>query len=53
MADSSIDFGNLGPAVGARFPDMRLPDQGGRMLDFHADLGERDALVVFHRSARW
>lgn len=49
----SIDFSAVGPAVGAPFPDVRLPDQHGRVVDLHTARGGRRALVVFYRSARW
>ena len=48
-----VDFTRIGPAVGSRFPDVRLPDQTGRMVDLHAERGDRRALVVVYRSARW
>ena len=48
-----VDFTRIGPAVGSRFPDVRLPDQTGRMVDLHAERGDRRALVVGYRSARW
>ena len=48
-----VDFSRIGPAVGARFPDVVLPDQHGRMIDLHAERAGRRALVVFHRSAAW
>ena len=43
----------IGPAVGTRFPEITLPGQDGHPVDLHADRGNRRALVVFHRSARW
>jgi len=49
----ALDFSAIGPSVGSRFPDIRLPDQNGRMVDLHAERGGRRALVVFYRSARW
>ena len=48
-----VDFQNLGPAIGNRFPDVILPGADGTMVDLHADRAGRPALVVFHRSARW
>jgi peroxiredoxin len=48
-----LDFGRIGPAVGSRFPDVRLPDQTGRVVDLHAQRRGRRALVVVYRSARW
>ncbi|HEX2173435.1 MAG TPA: hypothetical protein VHL09_13440 [Dehalococcoidia bacterium] len=48
-----IDFTRIGPAVGERFPDVRLPDQSGQEIDLHTARAGRRALVVFHRSAKW
>jgi peroxiredoxin len=48
-----LDFTRIGPAVGSRFPDVRLPDQTGRLVDLHAARGSRSALVVIYRSAKW
>ncbi len=48
-----IDFTAAGPALGERFPDVRLPDQTGTVVDLHAARGGRRALVVFYRSADW
>jgi hypothetical protein len=48
-----LDFESIGPPVGSRFPDLRLPDQSGRRVDLHAERSGRRALVVVYRSARW
>ncbi len=48
-----LDFDHIGPRVGTRFPDIRLPDQTGRVVDLHEERAGRRALVVFYRSARW
>ncbi len=48
-----IDFTAIGPRVGARFPDVRLPDHQGQTVDLHTARAGRRALVVFYRSARW
>lgn len=48
-----LDFDRIGPSVGSRFPDVRLPDQTGATVDLHAARGGRRALIVFHRSALW
>jgi len=48
-----IDFDTIGPAVGTRFPDVRLPDQRGQTVDLHAARAGRSALIVFYRSADW
>jgi peroxiredoxin len=49
----TLDFTRIGPRVGSRFPDIRLPDQTGTIIDLHSARGSRSALVVFYRSARW
>lgn len=49
----ALDFVTIGPRVGERFPDVRLPDQSGREVDLHAARGGRRAVVVFFRSAKW
>ncbi len=49
----TLDFGRIGPSLGSRFPDVRLPDQTGKIVDLHAVRANRPALVVFFRSARW
>jgi peroxiredoxin len=48
-----VDFGSIGPAIGTTFPDVRLPDQTGRVVDLHAERNGRRALIVVYRSARW
>jgi peroxiredoxin len=53
VTDFGIDFSKIGPAVGDRFPDVILPDQHGKLVDFHAARRNRRALIVFHRSAAW
>ena len=50
---SSRNYAGIGPAIGTRFPDVRLPDQGGRQIDLHQARAGRPAIVVFYRSARW
>jgi peroxiredoxin len=47
------DFTTVGPKEGDRFPDVRLPDQTGALVDLHARRAGRRALVVFYRSAEW
>ena len=47
------DFTKIGPNEGERFPEIRLPDQRGAVIDLHAARGARKALVVFYRSADW
>ena len=48
-----VDFERVGPRVGERFPDVKLPDQHGREIDLHATRRGRRALVVVYRSASW
>ncbi len=48
-----VDFARVGPPVGERFPDVRLADQHGGVVDLHAARAGRRALVVFYRSASW
>jgi hypothetical protein len=48
-----IDFVDVGPRVGERFPDVVLPDHLGRVFDLHHVRAGRRALVVFFRSAGW
>lgn len=47
------DFRTIGPKEGEFFPDVRLPDQAGALVDLHAARAGRPAFVVFHRSAEW
>jgi peroxiredoxin len=47
------DFRTIGPKEGECFPDVRLPDHAGALVDLHAARAGRPALVVFHRSAEW
>jgi hypothetical protein len=47
------DFAAIGPREGERFPDVRLSDQTGVLVDLHAQRAGQPALVVFHRSAEW
>jgi peroxiredoxin len=49
----STDFSTVGPPVGERFPNVVLPDQHGNLVDLHEVRGNRPALIVFYRSARW
>jgi len=49
----ATDFSAIGPKVGERFPDVVLPDQHGNPVDLHEVRGQRRALIIFHRSARW
>ena len=48
-----IDVASLGPQVGEKIPDFALPDQYGRIQTLDTIMGERGAMLVFHRSADW
>jgi len=50
---ADLDYRDRGPKVGEAFPDVRLPDQSGAVVDLHSRRGRRRALVVLHRSAVW
>jgi len=51
--DTQPSHERIGPAIGERFPDVVLPDQYGAQIDVHAARGQRPALIIFYRSARW
>jgi peroxiredoxin len=53
MEVNGTDMTQIGPAVGAAFPDIELPDAGGQPISLHAWRAGRRALVVFYRSAKW
>ena len=38
---------------GEKIPDFALPDQYGRIQTLDTIMGERGAMLVFHRSADW
>ncbi len=42
-----------GPEIGERLPEFSLPNQRGRLVDYHADRGGSKSVVVFYRSAVW
>ena len=48
-----IDVSTLGPQVGERVPDFSLPDQHGRIQTLESIMGEKGAMILFHRSADW
>ena len=48
-----IDVSALGPQVGERVPDFSLPDQHGRLQTLQSIMGEKGAMILFHRSADW
>ena len=42
-----------GPEIGERLPEFSLPNQQGRIVDYHTDRGDSKSIVVFYRSAVW
>ena len=48
-----IDVSALGPQVGERVPDFSLPDQHGGVQTLQSIMGEKGAMILFHRSADW
>jgi hypothetical protein len=48
-----IDVHAIGPQIGERVPDFRLPDQNGRLVTLDSILGPNGAVLLFHRSADW
>jgi hypothetical protein len=48
-----IEVARLGPQVGERVPDFRLPDQHGTEHTLADIVGRNGAMLLFHRSADW
>ena len=48
-----IDVSALGPQVGERVPDFRLPDQNGQVQTLDSIGGPNGTMLLFHRSADW
>jgi len=48
-----VDVQSLGPQVGERVPDFRLPDQHGQIQTLESIMGPNGAMLLFHRSANW
>ena len=48
-----VDVSTLGPQVGERVPAFALPDQHGRIRTLDSIMGEKGAMILFHRSADW
>ena len=42
-----------GPEIGERLPEFTLPNQNGKMIDFHLSRGDAKSIVVFYRSVVW
>ena len=49
----AVDVHSLGPQVGERVPEFRLPDQNGRIQTLQSIMGPNGAMLLFHRSADW
>lgn len=49
----NVNFDEIGPQVGERFPDVWLQDQEGNVIDLHDDRAGRKAVIDVHRSADW
>ena len=52
-AVGAADVQKLGPQIGSRVPDFRLPDQNGQTHSLASSMGPKGAMVVFFRSADW
>ena len=48
-----IDVAALGPQIGEKIPDFALPDQHGRIQTLDSIMGDKGAMLVFHRPADW
>lgn len=48
-----VDVRALGPQIGEQVPGFALPDQNGNIQTLESIMGERGAMLVFHRSANW
>lgn len=54
LAVTAADLENLGPAVGTKIPhDLSSVDSAGAPQSFDSLKGEKGAVVVFFRSAKW
>ena len=52
-AKTAQELSALGPQVGQRVPEFRLPDQNGKMQTVKSTLRANGAMLVFFRSADW
>jgi peroxiredoxin len=50
---AKIDVMRLGPQIGQKVPDFRLPDQSGRLRTRDSLMGPNGLMLVFSRSADW
>ena len=53
LEDMPGEHRRKGPEIGERYPEVRLLDQAGAVVDLHEARAARPALIVFYRSARW
>ena len=49
----AIEVASLGPQIGERVPDFRLPDQNGQFHTLDDIKGPNGTMLLFHRSADW
>ncbi len=49
----AIEVASLGPQIGERVPDFRLPDQNGQYRTLEDIRGQNGTMLLFHRSADW
>jgi peroxiredoxin len=52
-APAAPDVKTLGPQVGDKVPDFRLPDQHGQVRTLSSLMGPKGLILVFNRSADW
>jgi hypothetical protein len=50
---AQVDIATLGPQVGQRAIDFRLPDQSGTLQTLPSVAGPKGTMLVFLRSADW
>ena len=50
---TGLDYQERGPRVGDAFPNIRLPDQRGNVVDLHEQRNHRRAVIAFNRSVVW
>lgn len=53
FCEAQNDGYQTGPAIGAKVPDFKLPDQNGAMRSLKDLSGANGLLLVFSRSAGW
>jgi len=49
----TVDVATVGPQIGQRAPDFRLPDQQGQPQTLASVAGPKGTMIVFYRSADW